>query len=218
MDNSVSQSHIQEALDWRYATKRFDPKKKISEKDWQVLTDSLQQAPSSYGLQPWKFLVIENPALRNKLKSVSWDQTQVTDASHYVVFLYKEKLDEEHIQKYIERIADVRNVPLGTLDSYKKMMIENLIQGPRSLTIDSWAQRQAYIAMGFLLETAALLKVDATPMEGLDPKAYDEILNLKNSGWRTVATVALGYRHPEDNYQNLKKVRFRQEDIIEYVK
>lgn len=120
MSNPASQSHIQEALDWRYATKRFDPKRRIQEKDWQVLTDSLQQAPSSYGLQPWKFLVIENPALRNKLKSVSWDQTQVTDASHYVVFLYKEKLDEEHIQKYIERVADVRDVPLGTLDGYKK--------------------------------------------------------------------------------------------------
>lgn len=218
MSNPVQSNQIQEALEWRYATKRYDPKKKISEKDWQVLSDSLQLAPSSYGLQPWKFLVIENPALRSKLKSVSWDQTQVTDASHYVVFLYKEKLNEDDIHKYIQRVAEVRNVPIGTLADYQKMMVNNLIIGPRSKTIDVWAQRQVYIAMGFLLETAALLKIDATPMEGIDQEQYDKILELQNSGWKTVATVALGYRHPEDKYQTNKKVRYRQEDIITYIK
>lgn len=209
---------IQNALDWRYAVKKFDNSKKISDSDWKTLTDSLIKTPSSYGLQPWQFLVVENKELREKLKAVSWNQTQVTDCSHYVVIVYKEKLDNEHIEKYIQQIAKVRQVAPETLDGYKNMMIENLVKGPRSQTISSWAQRQSYIAMGFLLETAALLNIDATPMEGLDPVAYDQILNLEGTGWKTVATVALGYRHSEDAYQNLKKVRFDHDQVIKYIK
>ncbi|KHD89395.1 MAG: nitroreductase [Bdellovibrio sp. ArHS] len=213
----MTHTTIKEALDWRYATKRYDPTKKISAKDWDILKDSLQLAPSSYGIQPWKFLVIENPDLREKLKAVSWNQTQVTEASHYVVFLYKEEVDEAYIQKYIDRIAEVRAVPSASLDGYKNMMIENLAKAPDE-KIRVWSQRQAYIAMGFLLETAAMLKIDATPMEGFDPTAYDQILGLEGTGWKSVATVALGYRHPEDSFQNLKKVRFAEDSIIQYVK
>lgn len=154
---------IHSALNWRYATKKFDVNKKISSADWKTLTESLIASPSSYGLQPWKFLVVENPSIREKLKAVSWNQTQVTDSSHYVVFIYKEKMDAEHIEKYIQQIAKVRQIPASSLDAYKNMMVENLVKGPRSQTIEAWAQRQAYIAMGFLLETAALLKIDATP-------------------------------------------------------
>ncbi|MNT66033.1 Major NAD(P)H-flavin oxidoreductase [compost metagenome] len=98
------------------------------------------------------------------------------------------------------------------------MMLENLVNGPRAQTIGAWAQRQTYIAMGTVLETAALMKIDACPMEGFDPSAYDQILGLEGSGWKTVATVALGYRHPEDAYQNLKKVRFNDDQIMTYVK
>jgi len=213
----MSQLSIQEALSWRYATKRYDSSKKISEADWKVLQDSLLLAPSSYGLQPWKFLVIENPKTRQDLREVSWNQSQVTDASHYVVFAYKEQIDESFIQKYIDRIADVRGVSLESLAAFKDVMVNNLAKAPAE-RIRVWSQRQAYIAMGFLLETAALLKIDATPMEGLDPEAYDKILGLEGSGWKTVATVALGYRHPEDSFQSLKKVRFAEDSVIEYVK
>ncbi|MDG0817861.1 NAD(P)H-dependent oxidoreductase [Bdellovibrio svalbardensis] len=213
----MTHAKIQEALEWRYATKKFDSTKKISAQDWKTLTDSLTLAPSSYGIQPWKFLVIENPAVREQLKPVSWGQTQVTDASHYVVFLYKETMDEAFVQKYINRIAEVRGAPLEALDGYKEMMVNNLVKAPEE-KIRVWSQRQAYIAMGFLLETAALLKIDATPMEGFDPAAYDKILGLEGTGWKSVATVALGYRHSEDSYQNLKKVRFADEALIEYVK
>lgn len=213
----MTHSRIQEALEWRYATKKYDSTKKISTQDWKTLTESLKLAPSSYGIQPWKFLVIENPALREKLKSVSWNQTQVTEASHYVVFLYKEAIESSYVQKYVDRISEVREVPVESLEGYKTMMIENLAKAPAE-KIKVWSQRQAYIAMGFLLETAALLKIDATPLEGLDPEGYDKILGLEGSGWKTVATVALGYRHPEDSYQTLKKVRFSEEALIEYVK
>lgn len=213
----MTHAKIQEALEWRYATKKYDAAKKIPSNDWKTLTEALTMAPSSYGIQPWKFLVVENPAVREQLKPVSWGQTQVTDASHYVVFLYKDAMDEAFVQKYIDRIAEVRSTPLEALAGYKDMMITNLVKAPEE-KIRVWSQRQAYIAMGFLLETAALLKIDATPMEGFDPSAYDKILGLEGSGWKSVATVALGYRHPEDSTQAFKKVRFPNEALIEYVK
>lgn len=213
----MNHAKIQEALEWRYATKKFDASKKISTQDWNTLTESLKLAPSSYGVQPWKFLVIENPKIREQLKPVSWNQTQVTDASHYVVFLYKEGIDEGYVNKFINRMAEVRNAPLESLQGYKDLLINNLVKAPEE-KIRVWSQRQAYIAMGFLLETAALLKIDATPMEGFSPSDYDKILGLEGSGWKSVATVALGYRHAEDSYQNLKKVRFADDTLIEYVK
>ena len=213
----MNHAKIQEALEWRYATKKFDASKKISAQDWNTLTESLKLAPSSYGVQPWKFLVIENPKIREQLKPVSWNQTQVTDASHYVVFLYKETIDESYVNKFINRVAEVRNAPLESLQGYKDLLINNLVKAPEE-KIRVWSQRQAYIAMGFLLETAALLKIDATPMEGFSPSDYDKILGLEGSGWKSVATVALGYRHAEDYYQTLKKVRFTDETLIEYVK
>lgn len=213
----MQNSDIKQALDWRYATKKYDATKKISTQDWQTLTDALTLAPSSYGLQPWKFLIIENPQVREKLKAVSWNQTQVTDASHFVVFLARDTVDTTFVQNYINRVAEVRGLPTDALDGYKNMMIENVAKAPEEQT-RQWAKRQTYIAMGFLLETAALLKVDATPMEGLDPKAYDKILELEGSGWNTTVAVALGYRHAEDVTQNFKKVRFSNDTLIEYVK
>ena len=213
----MSHAQIKEALDWRYATKKFDATKKISAKDWETLQQSLHLAPSSYGIQPWKFLVIENPEIREKLKPVSWGQSQVTDASHFVVFLYKPEIDTAFVQKYLDRIVEVRQIPAEALDGLKTMLIENLVKAPEE-KIRIWSQRQAYIAMGFLLQTAAMLKIDSTPMEGFDPTAYDKILGLEGSGWKSVASVALGYRHPEDTFQNLKKVRFPEDTVIQYVK
>jgi nitroreductase len=211
-------SKIMNALEWRYATKRFDSTKKISAQDWKTLEASLKLAPSSYGLQPWKFLVVENPEIREKLKPVSWNQTQVTDASHYVVLLYKEQMDVPFVEKYINRVAEVRGTPLESLQGYRDMMVNNLVSGPQAKGNAPWAHRQSYIAMGFLMETAALLNIDACPMEGIDPAAYDKILGLEGTGWKTGATVALGYRHAEDTYQNLKKVRFADDHLIEYIK
>ncbi|WP_413557982.1 NAD(P)H-dependent oxidoreductase [Bdellovibrio sp. HCB209] len=213
----MANNQIQEALEWRYAVKKFDPTKKISEKDLTTLLESLKLAPSSYGVQPWKFLVIENPKIREELKPVSWGQTQITDASHQIVFLYKDTMDEAFVQKYIDRIAEVRGAPVESLQGFKEMMINNLVKAPEE-KIRVWSQRQAYIAMGFLLETAALLKIDATPMEGFSPSDYDRILKLEGTGWKSIATVTLGYRHAEDSFQNLKKVRFADDALIEYVK
>ncbi|WP_413575276.1 NAD(P)H-dependent oxidoreductase [Bdellovibrio sp. HCB290] len=213
----MANKQIQEALEWRYAVKKFDPTKKISEKDLNTLLESLKLAPSSYGIQPWKFLVVENPEVREELKPVSWNQSQVTDASHQIVLLYRDTIDEAFVQKYIERIAEVRGVDLPSLQGFKDMMINNIVKAPEE-KIRVWSQRQAYIAMGFLLETAALLKIDATPMEGFSASDYDRILKLDGTGWKSIATVTLGYRHSEDSFQNLKKVRFADDALIEYVK
>jgi nitroreductase len=210
----MNHEQIESALNWRFATKKFDATKKIDAKDWRVLEDSLVKTPTSYGLQPYKFIVVQNADLREKLKAASWNQTQVTDCSHYVVFVYKKKMDAEHVQKYINRVAEVRGVALESLDGYKKTMLGDVVNGPRAEVINWWAQRQAYIAMGFLLETAALLQVDACPMEGLDAGQYDKILDLEGSSWATVASVALGYRHSEDPIAKQKKVRFANSDLI----
>jgi nitroreductase len=214
----MQKEHISTALEWRYATKQFEATKKITPADWAILEKSLVLSPSSYGLQPWKFLIIQNPELRLKLKAVSWNQSQVTDCSHYVVFLYKEKMDEAHIQKFIERHAEVREMPVTQLKAYQNTMVNDLVQGPRAQISHFWAQQQVYLAMGFLMETAALLKIDSCPMEGLDASQYDTILNLETTGFKTVASVALGYRHENDKYQNLKKVRFTAESVIEWFK
>ena len=209
---------IAEALNWRYAVKKFDPARKISAEDWGLLKKSLHLAPSSYGLQQWKFIVVENPAVREQLKAVSWNQTQVTDASHYVVLAYREEITGEYVDRYIRRIAEVRGVTEESLAGFRQNMIKNLVEGGQGLQIDAWCARQAYIAIGFLMETAALLGIDSCPMEGLEPEAYDRILGLEGTGYLTAGTVALGYRHADDWLQHARKVRFEESEIIVTVK
>lgn len=214
----MNQNEIKQALSWRYATKRFDATRKISESDWETLTNSLKMAPSSYGVQPWRFLDVQNSEIRNQLKQVSWNQSQITDADHLVVLLYKEKIDEAYIQDYVNQVASTRGVELATLEGYKDMMVQNLVKNLSPEKSAGWAQRQTYIAMGFLLETAALLKIDSCPMEGFDSSAYDKILQLEDTGWKSIAVVTLGYRHAEDAFQNHKKVRFPEEQLIKVIR
>ena len=212
VDNEVL--HAQ--LNWRYACKKFDPTKKIREADWNILAESLRLSASSYGLQPWKFIVVQDPEIRIQLLPLSWGQTPVTDSSHFVVITYKEKMDETHIEKFITETAKVRGTDTASLAGYKDMMVGDLVKGPRAQVINWWAQRQTYIAMGTLLTTAAMMEIDTLPMEGLDPAAYDKVLGLEGTGWKTVAAVACGYRSADDKYQNAKKVRFDIKDVISY--
>jgi nitroreductase len=212
IDNEI----IFNQLNWRYACKKFDPTKIIREADWNILAESLRLSASSYGLQPWKFIVVQNPEIRKKLLPVSWNQTPVTDASHFVVLTYKEKVDEEHINKHIDQIAKVRGIEATSLEGFKKGMMGDLVKGPRSEVINWWSQRQCYIAMGAFLTTAAIMEIDTLPMEGLDPAAYDKILELEGSGYKTVAAIACGYRAADDKYQHIKKVRFDMKDVVVY--
>jgi nitroreductase len=214
---SIEISKIRHALEWRYATKLFDPNKKISNESWELLEDSMVLAPSSYGLQPWKFLVVENKEIRAKLKPFSWNQSQVTDASHFVVFATLKDMSSDYIKDFIKRSMEVRNVGHESLAGYEGMMVKNITEGMEKEHLRAWTQRQAYIAMGFLLETAALLEIDTVPLEGINPKAYDEILGLENTAYASVAAVALGFRSNEDAYQNAKKVRFEKNKVIQKI-
>lgn len=211
VDNEI----IHNQLNWRYACKKFDTTKKIREADWNVLVESLRLSASSYGLQPWKFIVVQNPEIRKQLLPWAWGQTPVTDCSHFIVFTYKEKMDEPHIEKFIQQTASVRGIDPNSLLGYKNMMLGDLVNGPRAEIINWWAQRQTYIAMGTLLTTAAMMEIDTLPMEGLNPSEFDKILKIEGTGWKTVAAVACGYRAADDKYQFGKKVRFNLDEILE---
>jgi nitroreductase len=178
------------------------------------LEESLILAPSSYGLQPYRFVVVSDAKLRNRLRGVSRGQSQVTDASHFVVFTVQAEMTEADIDGWIAHVAAVRAVEAESLKAYREMMVADLVRGPRSSLVAEWAARQAYIALGQLLTEAALLGIDACPMEGIDPGSYDLILGLKESGFRTVAVCALGYRSESDKYARLKKVRYGADRLI----
>ena len=216
MTKALSNEQLIGALNWRYAVKKFDATKKISKDDWTTLEKTLVLTPSSYGLQPWKFLVIQNPDLRKKLTPLSWNQTQVEDCSHFVVFAVLKKLSEADIERFIQQTAKVRGAPAAAMDGYKNMMIGDLVKGPRSNVIREWAARQTYIALGNFMTAAAVLGIDTCPMEGLDPGKYDEVLGLNDSPYATVVACPAGYRHAEDKYAQMKKVRFDVESVIEH--
>jgi nitroreductase len=201
-------------LKWRYATKTFDATKKIPKATWQALEETLILTPSSFGLQPWKFVVITDAPLRQKLKAVSWNQSQVTDASHLVVFTAKTAITPQDVERYIQSTAEARQQPVDTpsLAGLKNMMI-GFLEAP-GLNVKEWATRQAYIALGNLMTSAAVLGVDTCPLEGLDPVKYDEILNLPQQGLATVVACAVGYRSVTDKYASLAKVRFPAEELI----
>ncbi len=214
--SAVDNEIIHKQLNWRYACKKFDPTKIIREQDWNILTESLRLSASSYGLQPWKFIVVQTPEIRKQLQDQSYGQTPVTEASHFVVLTYKETLDEAHIDLHIAEAAKARGVEPASLEKYRNLMVGDLIKGPRFETIKWWAQRQVYIAMGSILTTAAMMEIDTLPMEGLNAAGYDKILGLEGSGWKTLAAVACGYRAEDDKYQHSKKVRFPAADVITY--
>ncbi|MSR61160.1 MAG: NAD(P)H-dependent oxidoreductase [Planctomycetes bacterium] len=203
-------------LRWRYATKRFDPEIKIDAATWSALEQALLLAPSSYGLQPWRFLVVKDPAVRAKLRPASWNQAQITEASHLVVFAIKKGLNAADVRRYVERIAAVRQVARESLAGYEQMMVSH-VQRPAPFDIDEWSRRQLYIALGTFLTSAALLGVDACPMEGIDPAQYDALLGLGAQSYATVVVATAGKRASDDAYANLAKVRFDARDVITHV-
>jgi nitroreductase len=209
----VSNDDLLAAFRWRYATKRFDATRKISSQDWETLEQTMLLAPSSFGLQPWRFVVVQNPAIREKIKAVAWGQTQVTDASHLVVFAVRKTMDALDVQKLIDRTSAVRNMPADALETAKQMMLGTVSKLSRE-EMDEWCARQVYIALGFFLASAATLGIDACPMEGFDPKQVTEILGLQKHGYSALVLATAGYRSPDDKYGKLPKVRYAHEDVI----
>jgi nitroreductase len=201
----IADSQLLTALNWRYATKKFDPAKKIP------------VAPSSFGLQPWQFVVVSDPAVRQKLVAVSWGQTQVADASHLVVFAFKKDLGAADVEKLIAHTVATRGGSPAALDGYKGMMLQSLAGAKAAGTLDAWQSRQVYIALGQFMAAAALLGVDTCPMEGINPAKYDEILGLIGTPYTTLCACPAGYRAADDKYAAAPKVRFPAAEVIRRV-
>jgi nitroreductase len=214
--STISSDSLLQQLSWRYATKKFDPSKKVAAADWAVLEKALVLTASSYGLQPWKFIVVTDPALKAKLRPASWNQSQVEECSHLVVFTAKQDITEGDVDHFVARIAEVRRATVESLAGYKGFMVGDLVKGPRHAIIHEWAARQTYIAMGNLLTSAALLGIDTCPFEGIEPAKYDEILGLRGSGYATVAACPVGYRAADDKYASAPKVRFEAKDVVDH--
>jgi nitroreductase len=206
-----------DALNWRYATKVFDATKKIPADVWSALEKTLVLTPTSYGLQPYQFLVVQDAAKRAALLPHSWGQKQVVDCSHYVVFTARTDMKEADVTRLIARISAVRGVPAESLNFYRDMMLGDVVNGPRGKAAHEWAARQCYIALGNVMTAAAVLGVDACPMEGINPAEYDKILKLDGTGYKTVVALALGYRATGDKYASLAKVRYEAADLVKTV-
>jgi nitroreductase len=214
MPNTTPNDLLQK-LNWRYATKRFDPTRKIPADVWAALEQALLLAPSSFGLQPWKFLVIATPALRQSLRGASWDQTQVTDASHYVVFTGLRTTTVSDVDRYINQQSRTRGTPLEALSVYRNVIVDFLAKGWAAKDLGAWNARQAYLALGQFMTSAAMLGVDTCPMEGIDMAGYDRLLGLDGSRYMTLCACAAGYRSAEDKYAAAAKVRFALDQILE---
>ncbi|NET37588.1 MAG: NAD(P)H-dependent oxidoreductase [Cyanothece sp. SIO1E1] len=216
-DAAIKPDKVLQQLQWRYATKQFDPTQKIPDDVWAVLEQSLVLAPSSFGLQPWKFFVIRNPDIRSKLVEYSWKQTQVVDASHLVVLAIKKDVDDSDVDRYVGRMSEVQGVPAESLEGFANVVKGFLENPPYPLDKNEWATRQVYIALAQYMTCAAMLGVDTCPMEGFVPAKYDEILGLNGQGYTTVVVCPAGYRAADDKYASKPKVRYPKEAVIEYV-
>ena len=208
----VHNETIVRQLNWRYATKKFNAARTIQAPDWKTLEQALVLSPSSYGLQPWKFFVVTRPEVRARLREAAWNQAQITDASHLVVLAVKKEFSAADVERYVARVADVRNVPVESLEGYRKMMLGTVNRPAEQVA--SWTSRQVYIALGNFLAAAAMLGIDACPMEGFDAAQFDEILGLEKEGYTALVLAAAGYRAQDDAYAKLPKVRYSAEEVI----
>jgi len=200
-------------LNTRYATKVFDPTKKVSEADMEKLLEAIRLSASSYGLQPYKILVVEDPQIRAELRKFAWDQSQITDASALLIFAADVDTNAKSVDEFVDLVSHTRNIPKDALSGYADMM-KGSIQGQTPEQIETWVSKQAYIALGFGLVTAAILDLDACPMEGFSPSDFDRILDINKLGLKSKVIMAVGYRSDEDHYAHLAKVRQKKEDLF----
>lgn len=214
---TIERTQLLERLNWRYATKQYDATRKISAADWATLEEALVLSPSSYGLQPWTFLVIDDPAVRAQLLLASYGQPQVVDASHLVVFATKSNFSETDVDAHMRRTAEVRGIPEESLAGLRTMTLRSIVQGLSDSERRAWAVNQTYLALGTFVTSAALLGVDATPMEGFERNRYDDILGLKARGLTASVIATVGYRATTDKYATAPKVRFAREQVVQHV-
>ena len=200
-------------LKWRYATKKFDPTKKIAKQDIELLKEAIQLSASSYGLQPYKVIIISDPEIKAKLKVAANGQAQLEDASHVVVFANLSDLSEKHVASYIDNISKTRGLETQQLEGFSSLM-NSVVGGLSEDAREVWAAKQTYIALGNLLSAAADLKIDSCPMEGFDADKFAEILNLKQLNLTPSVIAPIGYRSTEDTTQHFDKVRKPEEELF----
>ncbi|MBG6130593.1 nitroreductase [Aquimarina sp. EL_43] len=204
---------IIESLHWRYATKKFDTKQIVSQEKIDTLTEAFNLTATSYGLQPLKLVVIKNKDLQKELTTHSWNQQQVADASHVLVFCIEKTIGEQYISKYFDTVKEIRDTPEEILKPFKEQLVDSFTyKSPEE--ISNWAAKQAYLALGNILTVCAIEKIDSCPMEGFIPEKYDELLNLNDLGLTSVLVLPIGYRAEDDMFSELKKVRRPITDTI----
>lgn len=229
-NNELKNNELLQALNWRYATKKYDVNKKLNENTLNTLLEALRLTPSSLGMQPWKFLVIENKEIRSKLKEAGFSQSQWSDASHLIIFCAKNKISNGDAERFLQSIAEQRSVSRESLDAFGKNIFNfikviklsnffghDLTRMITGMSASDWADKQCYIALGNLLTSAAILGVDASPMEGFSPVKFDKILGLTD--YHTVVSCALGYRDEHNDFlATAKKVRYSMDEVVKVYK
>lgn len=210
------ETQILDALHWRYATKKFDPSQKLTDEQLAPLLEAMRLSASSFGIQPWHFVVVSNQDIKLQLQAAAFGQAQLVDSSHVIVFTHK--LDAlAALDDYVASTAKNAGAPLDQFDGMKQYMAGALAGKPDS-ELGPWMARQAYIPLGTLLETAALMQIDACPMEGFDGSQFDAILGLKEKGVTSVAIATLGFRSSEDKNAGQPKNRFSNEEVFTFVR
>ncbi len=209
--------NIISAMNWRYATQTFDTSKKVSPEDFETILESGRLSASSFGLEPWKFIVVENPETRKALSAPAYGQSKVTDASHLIVIARRTDARENIVAERIARTAKAMNVPESSFADFKAML-DGTVGGRDDQALDTWLRSQVYIPLGSMMETASLLQIDNAAMEGFDPKEVDAVLGLAEKNLTSTVMLALGYRSKEDATATRPKVRRAFDEVVEFIK
>jgi nitroreductase len=215
MSAPTSPEHLLARLRWRYSTKQFDKARPIAPELWAALEDALVLSPSSFGLQPWKFVVVDDPALRQQLCAASWNQAQITDASKLVVFLGQRSMAANDVERYVARFSEVRGTPPGSLEGLKRTLVGFITNSQISKDLAGWNAHQVYIALGQFMVAAAMLGIDTCALEGIDTAAYDRLLGCEGSPFTTLCVCTAGHRLATDRNATAAKVRYAKDQVIE---
>jgi nitroreductase len=212
----MKNKEIIKALNWRYATKVYDPTKIVSEEDLHTILESARLSPSSIGAEMWKFIVVKNKETREKIKVVGYNQPQITDASHLIILTYRTDVVENLTKEKIERTAKIQNVDENKLEELKSFLENSVTQKIQGGNLEDWIKSQVYIPLGIMIETAALLEIDSCPMEGFESEKVDEILGLVEKNLKSITMLPIGYRG-DDPTSVRPKVRRDFDDVVEFI-
>ncbi len=204
---------LTEALAWRYAVNQFDTEKKVPEETVEKILTAGNLMPTAYGLQPFAFVVVSDEAIKQSLIEHAYGQKHVAENSHLIVIAARTDIDEAFVSEYTARIEATRNLPAGSADGFKTVMVGDIVARTEAERI-VWAKRQAFLALGGMMAQASLLEVDNHALEGFSPSGFDEVLGLKEKNLTAGVLLAIGYRSATDEWQHYAKVRRDLSDIV----